>query len=416
MDGVVEVTRKFFGTLHNTYNFFALYANIDDYKGTEAEVAQSDRPEIDRWILSRMHTIAAEIHAAFEDLEPTKAARLLQNFVTDELSNWYVRLNRQRFWKGDLNNDKLSAYQTLATCLKTCAILGAPIAPFFTDRLYRDVNEGHGVSRDGAENSVHLADFPKANASIIDKELEIRMELARRLSSQVLSLRKREMIKVRQPLRRIMVPVLDDISAQRLAAIEDLIRTEVNVKEVEVIRDGGGIVKSIKPDFKVLGPKYGKRMKAIALAVNGLRSDEAEKLEFQGSLMITPDDGQGDIELLLSDVQIATEDIPGWLVSSEGGLTVALDITIDDELKSEGLSRELVNRVQNLRKDTGLEVVDRITLFIDANDEVKGRLVENLDYIRAQTLAEEVIWQDEAGAVQIELDETTYVKVQVVKR
>ena len=328
-----------------------------------------------------------------------------------------VRKTKQtRFWKGDLNDDKLSAYQTLATCLKTCAILGAPIAPFFMDRLYRDVNEGLGVSRDGAENSVHLADFPKANASIIDKELEIRMELARKLSSQVLSLRKREMIRVRQPLRRIMVPVLDDLSAQRLAAIEDLIRTEVNVKEVEVIRDGGGIVKSIKPDFKALGPRYGKRMKAIAMAVNGLGSDEAEKLEFQGSLMITPDDGQGEIELLLSDVQIATDDIPGWLVSSEGGLTVALDITIDNQLKSEGLSRELVNRVQNLRKDTGLEVVDRITLFIDANDEVKGRLVENLDYIRTQTLAEEVIWQDEAGAVQIELDETTSVKVQVVKR
>ena len=416
LDGVEEVTRKFFGTLHNTYNFFALYANIDGYKGTEAEVAHSDRPEIDRWILSRMHTIAAEMHSAFEDLEPTKAARLLQNFVTDELSNWYVRLNRPRFWKGDLNNDKLSAYQTLATCLKTCAILGSPIAPFFMDRLYRDVNEGLGVSRDGAKNSVHLADFPKVNASIIDKELEIRMELARKLSSQVLSLRKREMIRVRQPLRRIMVPVLDDQSAQRLAAIEDLIRTEVNVKEVEAIRDGGGIVKSIKPDFKALGPRYGKRMKAIAVAVNRLGSDEAEKLESQGSLLITPDDGQGEIELLLSDVQIATEDIPGWLVSSEGGLTVALDITIDDELKSEGLSRELVNRVQNLRKQTGLEVVDRITLFIDANDEVKGRLVENLDYIRTQTLAEEVIWQDEAGAVQIELDETTSVKVQVVKR
>ena len=213
-----------------------------------------------------------------------------------------------------------------------------------------------------------------------------------------------------------MVPVLDDQSAHRLSAIEDLIRTEVNVKEVEAIRDGGGIVKSIKPDFKALGPRYGKRMKAIAVAVNGLGSDEAEKLESQGSVMITPDDGQGEIELLLSDVQIATEDIPGWLVSSEGGLTVALDITIDDELKSEGLSRELVNRVQNLRKDTGLEVVDRITLFIDANDEVKGRLVENLDYIRTQTLAEEVIWQDEAGAVQIELDEMTSVKVQIVKR
>ena len=415
LDGVGEVTRKFFGTLHNTYNFFALYANIDGYTGAEDEVAHEGRPEIDRWILSRMYTVAGEMHEAFEDLEPTKAARLLQSFVIDELSNWYVRLNRQRFWKGDLNDDKVSAYQTLATCLKTCAILGSPIAPFFMDRLYRDVNEGLGVSRDGAENSVHLADFPRADESIVDVELECRMELARKLSSQVLSLRKREMIRVRQPLRRIMVPVLDDVSASRLAAIEDLIMTEVNVKEVEVIRDGGGIVKSIKPDFKALGPRYGKRMKAIASAVNGLGSEDAEKLEANGKLILTPDDGLGEVELLLSDVAIATEDIPGWLVSSEAGLTVALDITIDDELKAEGLSRELVNRVQNLRKDSGLEVVDRITLIIDANAELKGRLVENLDYIRTQTLAEQVKWPDDAGATQIELDENNVVKVQVVK-
>ena len=415
LEGVGEVTRKFFGTLHNTYNFFALYANIDGYTGSEAEVPHSERPEIDRWILSRMHTVAGEMHAAFEDLEPTKAARVLQSFVTDELSNWYVRLNRQRFWKGDLNEDKISAYQTLATCLRTCAILGSPIAPFFMDRLYRDVNEGVGISREGAEKSVHLADFPKADSSIIDLELESRMELARKLSSQVLSLRKREKIRVRQPLRRIMVPVLDDASADRLSAIEDLIMTEVNVKEVEVLRDGGGIVKSIKTDFKALGPRYGKRMKAIAAAVNQLGSEDADKLEAEGSMMITPDDGQGEVELLVSDVQIATEDIPGWLVSSEGGLTVALDITIDEELRAEGLSRELVNRVQNLRKNTGLEVTDRIALFIDANDVIKGQLVENLDYIRTQTLAEEVKWQEEAGAVQIELDEESIVNVQVVK-
>ena len=415
LEGVGEVTRKFFGTLHNTYNFFALYANIDGYTGSEAEVPHSERPEIDRWILSRMHTVAEEMHAAFEDLEPTKAARVLQSFVTDELSNWYVRLNRQRFWKGDLNDDKISAYQTLTTCLRTCAILGSPIAPFFMDRLYRDVNEGVGISREGAEKSVHLADFPKADSSIIDLELESRMELARKLSSQVLSLRKREKIRVRQPLRRIMVPVLDDASADRLSAIEDLIMTEVNVKEVEVLRDGGGIVKSIKPDFKALGPRYGKRMKAIAAAVNQLGSEDADKLEAEGSMMITPDDGQGEVELLVSDVQIATEDIPGWLVSSEGGLTVALDITIDEELRAEGLSRELVNRVQNLRKNTGLEVTDRIALFIDANDVIKGQLVENLDYIRTQTLAEEVKWQEEAGAVQIELDEESIVNVQVVK-
>ncbi|MBM71817.1 MAG: isoleucine--tRNA ligase [Crocinitomicaceae bacterium] len=415
LDGVGEVTRKFFGTLHNTYNFFALYANIDGYTGLEEELAYENRPEIDRWILSRMHTIAGEMHSAFEDLETTKAARLLQNFVTDELSNWYVRLNRQRFWKGDLNEDKISAYQTLATCLKTCAILGSPIAPFFMDRLYRDINEGLGVNRDGAENSVHLADFPIADKSIVDKELEKRMELARKLSSQVLSLRKREMIRVRQPLRKIMVPMLDDANAERLAAVEDLIRTEVNVKEVQVIRDGGGIVKSIKPDFKALGPRYGKRMKAIASAVKGLDSEDAEKLEAESKLILSPADGLGDVELLLSDVTISTEDIPGWLVSSEGGLTVALDITIDDELMAEGLSRELVNRVQNLRKDSGLEVVDRITLIIDANDELKGRLVENLDYIRTQTLAEQVKWQEDAGATEIELDENNIARVQVVK-
>ena len=283
------------------------------------------------------------------------------------------------------------------------------------DRLYRDINEGLGVNRDGAENSVHLADFPIADKCIVDKELEKRMELARKLSSQVLSLRKREMIRVRQPLRKIMVPMLDDANAERLAAVEDLIRTEVNVKEVQVIRDGGGIVKSIKPDFKALGPRYGKRMKAIASAVKGLNSEDAEKLEAESKLILSPADGLGDVELLLSDVTIATEDIPGWLVSSEGGLTVALDITIDDELKAEGLSRELVNRVQNLRKDKGLEVTDRIALFINANDVIKSQLVENLDYIRTQTLAEEVKWKEEAGAVQIELDEKSVVNVQVVK-
>jgi isoleucyl-tRNA synthetase len=415
LEGVAEVTRKFFGTLHNTYNFFALYSNIDGLTGQETIVPHTDRPEIDRWILSRMHTVASEMHAAFEDLEPTKAARLLQTFVTDELSNWYVRLNRQRFWKGDMNEDKLSAYQTLITCLRTTAILGSPIAPFFMDRLYRDLNDGLGISRDGAENSVHLADFPKADLNIIDAELESRMELARKLSSQVLSLRKRENIRVRQPLRRIMVPVIDEVSASRLAAIEDLIRSEVNVKELVVMRDGGGIVKSIKPDFKALGPRYGKRMKAIAAAVNTLTSDDVKKLEADGKLEITPEDGQGAVDLLISDVQISTEDIPGWLVSSEGGLTVALDITIDEELRAEGLSRELVNRVQNLRKDTGLEVTDRIALFIDANDKIKSQLVGNLAYIRTQTLAEEVRWQGEAGSVEIELDEDVLVKIQVVK-
>ena len=416
LDGIGEVTRKFFGTLHNTYNFFALYANIDGLTGLEAEVPHSKRPEIDRWILSRMHTVAEQMHAAYTDLEPTKATRLLQNFVTDELSNWYVRLNRQRFWKGDMNEDKLSAYQTLITCLRTTAILGSPVAPFFMDSLFRDINSATSSGDAGANNSVHLADFPIADQSIIDKELELRMDLARKLSSQVLSLRKREKIRVRQPLRRIMVPVLDDLSAQRLAAIEDLIRSEVNVKELEVMRDGGGIVKSIKPDFKALGPKHGKRMKAIAAAINALPTEATDKLESEGCLETTPEDEQGAVEIVVSDVVISTEDIPGWLVSSENGLTVALDITIDAELRAEGLSRELVNRVQNVRKDNGLEVVDRIVLTVSANDGIKNQLQRNLDYIRTQTLAVEVVWKDDDAAVEIELDENNLVRVLVVKQ
>lgn len=415
LDGIGEVTRKFFGTLHNTFNFFALYANIDGLTGREPQIPHNEKPEIDRWILSRMHTVSKLVDQAYKDLEPTRATRILQSFVIDDLSNWYVRLNRQRFWKGSMNADKISAYQTLFTCLRTTSILGSPVAPFFMDRLYRDLNEGVGMSNEGAKNSVHLADFPISDDAIIDGELEVRMELARKLSSQVLSLRKRERIRVRQPLRRIMVPVLDEISASRLSAIEDLIRSEVNVKEVEILRDGGGIVKRMKPDFKALGPKHGKRMKAIAAAVNALPIEAVDQLEMAGQLTITPSDSLGDVDIILSDVQISTEDIPGWLVSSEGGLTVALDITIDSQLRAEGLSRELVNRVQNIRKDIGLEVTDRIKLSISAVENISVQLQENLEYIRTQTLAEHVAWQDDAEAVEIELDEGISVRVHVVK-
>ncbi|MAU76465.1 MAG: isoleucine--tRNA ligase [Crocinitomicaceae bacterium] len=415
LDGIGEVTRKFFGTLHNTFNFFALYANIDGLKGREPQIPHNEKPEIDRWILSRMHTVSKLVDQAYKDLEPTRATRILQSFVIDDLSNWYVRLNRQRFWKGSMNEDKISAYQTLCACLRATSILGSPVAPFFMDRLYRDLNEGLGMSNEGAKNSVHLADFPISDDAIIDGELEVRMELARKLSSQVLSLRKRERIRVRQPLRRIMVPVLDEISASRLSAIEDLIRSEVNVKEVEILRDGGGIVKRMKPDFKALGPKHGKRMKAIAAAVNALPIEAVDQLEMAGQLTITPSDSLGDVDIILSDVQISTEDIPGWLVSSEGGLTVALDITIDSQLRAEGLSRELVNRVQNVRKDIGLEVTDRIKLSISAVENISVQLQENLEYIRTQTLAEHVAWQDDAEAVEIELDEGVSVRVHVVK-
>ena len=415
LDGIGEVTRKFFGTLHNTFNFFALYANIDGLKGREPQIPHNEKPEIDRWILSRMHTVSKLVDQAYKDLEPTRATRILQSFVIDDLSNWYVRLNRQRFWKGSMNEDKISAYQTLCACLRATSILGSPVAPFFMDRLYRDLNEGLGMSNEGAKNSVHLADFPISDDAVIDGELEVRMELARKLSSQVLSLRKRERIRVRQPLRRIMVPVLDEISASRLSAIEDLIRSEVNVKEVEILRDGGGIVKRMKPDFKALGPKHGKRMKAIAAAVNALPIEAVDQLEMAGQLTITPSDSLGDVDIILSDVQISTEDIPGWLVSSEGGLTVALDITIDSQLRAEGLSRELVNRVQNVRKDIGLEVTDRIKLSISAVENISVQLQENLEYIRTQTLAEHVAWQDDAEAVEIELDEGVSVRVHVVK-
>ncbi|MDG2312261.1 MAG: isoleucine--tRNA ligase [Flavobacteriales bacterium] len=415
LEGIGEVTRKFFGTLHNTFNFFALYANIDGLTGQEPQIPRNEKPEIDRWILSRMHTVSKLVDQAYKDLEPTRATRILQSFVIDDLSNWYVRLNRQRFWKGSMNADKMSAYQTLFSCLRTTSILGSPVAPFFMDRLYRDLNEGVGTSGEGAKNSVHLADFPISDDAIIDGELEVRMELARKLSSQVLSLRKRERIRVRQPLRRIMVPVLDDISASRITAIEDLIRSEVNVKEVEILRDGGGIVKRMKPDFKALGPKHGKRMKAIAAAVNALPIEAVDQLEKAGKLTITPSDSLGDVDIILSDVQISTEDIPGWLVSSEGGLTVALDITIDDKLRAEGLSRELVNRVQNVRKDIGLEVTDRINLSISAVENISVQLQENLEYIRTQTLAENVEWQDDAESVEIELDEGVSVRVHVVK-
>jgi len=411
-DGITEVQRKFFGTLHNTYNFLALYANIDGYTGGGDEVPVADRPEIDRWVLSRLNSLIQEVTEAYEALEPTKVARAIQSFAIDDLSNWHVRQSRRRFWKGEMSDDKRSAYQTLHTCLKSLSVMISPIAPFYADRLYRDLT--------GAEESVHLASFPEADAACIDTELEARMALAQQISSQVLSLRKRERLRVRQPLRRVLVPVLNEQMASRIETMASLIRGEVNVKAIEVVRDGENtevsIVKRVKPDFKALGPKFGKRMKAVAAAVNALDAEGIDSLEREGRVAVDPADGQGEAVVEATEVAILTDDIPGWLVSSTGGVTVALDISLDDALKGEGLARELVNRVQNLRKDAGLEVTDRIALTVDAAPEVEAVMKDNLDYIADETLANEVRWEAISGAERIELSEGIDVALAVTKQ
>ena len=411
-DGITEVQRKFFGTLHNTYNFLALYANIDGYTGGGEEVPEADRPEIDRWVLSRLNSLIQEVTEAYESLEPTKVARAIQSFAIDDLSNWHVRQSRRRFWKGEMSDDKRSAYQTLHTCLKSLSVMISPIAPFYADRLYRDLT--------GADESVHLASFPKADAACIDTELEARMALAQQISSQVLSLRKRERLRVRQPLRRVLLPVLNEQMASRIETMANLIKGEVNVKAIEVVRDGENtevsIVKRVKPDFKALGPKFGKRMKGVAAAVNALDAEGIAELEREGRVAVNPDDGQGEALVEVSEVAILTDDIPGWLVSSVGGVTVALDISLDDALKGEGLARELVNRVQNLRKDAGLEVTDRIALTVDAAPEVEAVMKDNLDYIAHETLANEVRWGAISGAERIELSEGINVALAVTKQ
>jgi len=411
-EGITEVQRKFFGTLHNTYNFLALYANIDGYTGGGDEVPVADRPEIDRWVLSRLNSLIQEVTEAYEALEPTKVARAIQSFAIDDLSNWHVRQSRRRFWKGEMSDDKRSAYQTLHTCLKSLSVMISPIAPFYADRLYRDLT--------GADESVHLASFPEADAACIDTELEARMALAQQISSQVLSLRKRERLRVRQPLRRVLVPVLNEQMASRIKTMANLIKGEVNVKAIEVVRDGENtevsIVKRVKPDFKALGPKFGKRMKAVAAAVNALDAEGIAELEREGRVAVNPDDGQGEALVEAAEVAILTDDIPGWLVSSVGGVTVALDISLDDALKGEGLARELVNRVQNLRKDAGLEVTDRIALTVDAAPEVEAVMKDNLDYIADETLANEVRWEAISGAERIELSEGINVALAVTKQ
>lgn len=383
-DGITEVQRKFFGTLYNTYSFFGLYASIDGFSYAEDEIAINQRPEIDRWILSKLNTLIGSVDGSFEAYEPTKAGRLIQAFVNDELSNWYVRLCRRRFWKGDYTADKISAYQTLYRCLETVAILASPIAPFYTDELFQDLNSVSG--RHDLE-SVHLANFPTVNEAEIDLDLEEKMGIAQKVSSMVLSLRQGAKLKVRQPLQKIMIPILDGDFARRLEDVKHIVLSETNIKEIELLEDTEGIlVKKIKPNFKTIGPKYGKQMKAIAGMVNQWTGADISAVETNGGWK---GDINGDsIELDLGDFDIVTDDIPGWLVASEGRMTVALDITLNDELRSEGIARELVSRIQNYRKDSGLAVMDRIQLTFDTNDVVKSAIESNQEYIMAEVLAE----------------------------
>jgi isoleucyl-tRNA synthetase len=385
-DGVDEVRRKFFGTLYNTYSFFALYANVDDFTGREPLIPVAERPEIDRWIISLLNTLVAEVTARLEDYDPTPAARAIAEFVGENLSNWYVRLNRKRFWGGGLTQDKLAAYQTLYTCLETVAGLAAPFAPFITDRVWCDLNKRSGRH---AEDSVHLAAFPKADAGLVDGELEQMMSLAQRVSSMVLALRRKVNIKVRQPLTRIVIPVMDGATARRLEAIADLVAGEVNVKEVELITDTTGVVtKRIKPNYKTLGKKYGNRMKQIAAMVASLSQEQIAGIE--GNETVTMNVDGEELAFERADFEITSEDMPGWLVASDGPLTVALDITVTDELRREGTARELVNRIQNLRKESGLEVVDKIAVEIESLPFVVESLDTQSDYIASQVLARDV--------------------------
>jgi len=409
-DGITEVQRKFFGTLYNTYGFFALYANIDGFKFTEDLVKHENRPEIDRWILSKLNSLIAEVDEAFEQYEPTRAGRLIQDFVNDQLSNWYVRLCRRRFWKGEYSEDKISAYQTLYMCLEQISILMSPIAPFYAERLYQDLNKS--TSRLPYE-SVHLCLFPKVDESAIDENLEEQMDIAQQVSSLVLSLRKKEKIKVRQPLQKVMIPILDITFKARIMHVSDLILAEVNVKEIELLENTEGIlVKSIKPNFKTIGPKYGKQMKAIANLVSTWSQEDISKIErthaWSGEL-----EG-AKIDLTLEDFEIHADDIPGWLVASEGGITVALDITINDALRQEGLAREFVNRIQNLRKDSGFEVTDNIRIRYQANAEIQAAIEANLDYIKNEVLAKEIVMANVENGVVLEDGDLEGVKVEVI--
>ena len=401
LEGIEEIKRKFFGTLYNTYGFFALYANLDNFAFAEAEIPLEKRPEIDRWILSELHSLIAKVDTFYAEYEPTKATRAIDKFVQENLSNWFVRLSRRRFWKGSYGEDKISAYQTLYTCLLTVAKLGAPVAPFFMERLYGDLN---AVSGQEKFESVHLSQFPESNPAYINKALEQKMQKAQTVSSLVLSLRAKEKIKVRQPLQRIMIPVLNEAEKEEIIAVSDLIKSEVNVKEIELISDDSGIlVKQIKPNFKVLGPRFGKDMKLISNVIQNFGPDEIAKIEKDSEINVEINGKM--TTLLLSDVVISSQDIDGWLVANQAGVTVALDVTISEELKKEGVARELVNRIQNLRKDSGFEVTDRIKIVLQEETLINQTIQDNTSYIKAETLADTLeVVQEVKDGLEISFD------------
>ncbi|MDR0233066.1 MAG: isoleucine--tRNA ligase [Dysgonamonadaceae bacterium] len=422
VEGIEEARRKFFGTLYNTYSFFALYANVDGFEYKEQDIPFEERPEIDRWILSLLNTLVKEVDEFYSTYEPTRAGRAINDFVNDNLSNWYVRLNRKRFWGGKMDADKLSAYQTLYTCLETVAKLMAPIAPFYADKLFLDLTQSVIASgseaiqenigkidcfvprNDEAQHSVHLSDFPACNETLINKDLEERMQIAQTISSMVLALRRKVSIKVRQPLSSIMVPVFDAHQKEAIEAVQGLILNEVNIKEIKFVDNADGVlVKKIKPDFKKLGPRYGKIMKDLAAQIAEMSQAQILQLEQNGQFNLQV--GNESAEIILSDVEIVSEDIPGWLVANEGKLTVALDITITDELRKEGIARELVNRIQNIRKSNGFEIVDRINVTIQPDEAVNEAVEEFNDYIKNQVLADNVISSEIQDGIELDFDD-----------
>ena len=398
--GVDEVRRKFFGTLYNTYSFFSLYANVDGFSYGESDVPVEERPEIDRWILSVLNTLIKGVRKEMENYDPTRAGRLIDEFVCDDLSNWYVRLNRKRFWGKEMSKDKLSAYQTLYTCLETVAKLLAPFAPFFADRLYMDL-----VSVTGRDTvcSVHLSKFPVADESLIDSDLEERMAIAGKITSMVLALRRKVNIKVRQPLQAIMIPAIDDAQKQHIEAVKDLVMNEVNVKELRFVEGSGVLVKKVKCNFRTMGKKFGKLMKGIAAVMSALEQDQIELLEKQGWLNVDVE-GQS-VTVESADVDIISEDIPGWLVSNEGNLTVALEVELNDDLRNEGMARELINRVQNMRKEAGFEITDRICVYVSHNDAMEKAIDNYSDYIKGQVLADNIEVSDDNRGTEVEFDD-----------
>ena len=400
VEGVKEVTRSFFGKLYQTYSFFTMYANVDNFTYEEADVPLNERPELDRWILSELNSLVKNVNLCLNDYEPTKAGRLIQDFVIDNVSNWFVRLSRKRFWGSGMSTDKLSAYQTLYTCLETVARLMAPIAPFYAERLYNDLTS---VTGRALASSVHLATYPECDDAFVDAELEYRMKLAQQISSMVLALRKKEQIIVRQPLQKIAIPTTDEVMKSRIEAIKQLILNEVNVKELVFVEGDGILVKKIKCNFRTLGKKFAKLMKSVNVAVTEMSQEQISELEKNGNITLVVEGAEAVIEI--ADVEIFSEDVPGWTVANEGALTVALDVEVTDELKREGIAREVIKKIQAMRKDSGLEIVDRIAVRISKNSATDEAVAQFSEHIANQVLAESVTLCDtvEAGE-ELELD------------